>query len=123
MYGSCLLAFGVVWNKLGFDGINFNLCKGLTVAVFHAIAFTAFLFENDNFVPFDMAEDTGADAGSAYIGCSDGYFTIIFNKVHGVKGNLLAFLRCQPVDEDLLTFLNFVLLTGDGNNCEHVEYQ
>jgi hypothetical protein len=23
------------------------------------------------------------------------------------------------VDEDLLTFLNFELLTGDGNNCEH----
>jgi hypothetical protein len=27
------------------------------------------------------------------------------------------------VDEDLLTFLDFVLLTGYGNNCEHVEYQ
>jgi hypothetical protein len=23
------------------------------------------------------------------------------------------------VDEDLLTLLNFKLLTGDGNNCKH----
>jgi hypothetical protein len=27
------------------------------------------------------------------------------------------------VDEDLLTFLNFELLTGDGNDCEHVDNQ
>jgi hypothetical protein len=43
--------------------------------------------------------------------------------MHGVEGDFVAFSGCQPVDEDLLTFLNFELLTGNGNNCEHVENQ
>jgi hypothetical protein len=45
------------------------------------------------------------------------------NKMHGIEGDRISFLSCQPVDEDLLTFLNFELLTGDGNDCEHVENQ
>jgi len=43
--------------------------------------------------------------------------------MHGIEGDFVAFIGCQPVDEDLLTFLNFELLTGDGNNCEHIENQ
>jgi hypothetical protein len=43
--------------------------------------------------------------------------------MYGIEGNRISFIGCQPVDEDLLTFLNFELLTGNGNDCEHVENQ
>ena len=102
------------------DGVDLNFGKRLAVAVFLAIAFTAFLVENDHFIAFYVAQNAGFDAGAAEQRRTDGNFTLILDEVYGVEGNRISFIRCQPVDEDLLTFLNFELLTGNGNNCEHV---
>ena len=104
---------------LACDGLDFDFGERLAMAVFLAIAFAAFLVENDHFVTLYMANYTGTDVGATDKRCTDGDTTPILNEVYGVEGNRISFIRCQPVDEDLLTFLNFKLLTGDGNNCEH----
>ena len=103
------------------DGIDFDLGERLAVAVFLAVAFAAFLVENDHFIAFYVAQNAGFHAGAAQNGRTQGNFTLILYEVYGIEGNRISFIRCQPVDEDLLTFLNFELLTGDGNNCEHID--
>jgi len=105
------------------DRLDFDFGKRLTVTVFLAVAFTAFLVENDHFVAFYMAQNAGLDVGATDQWSTNGNFTLILDEVYGIEGNRISFIRCQPVDEDLLTFLNFELLTGDGNNCEHIEYE
>ena len=105
------------------DSLNFNFAEGLAVAVFLPVAFAAFFVENDHFIAFQVAEHAGFYTGAAYVGGADGYLAIAINQMYGVEGDGVAFLCCQPVDEDLLTFLNFELLTGNGNDCEHVENQ
>ncbi len=105
------------------DGLDFDFGKRLAVAVFLAVPFAALLVENDDFIAFHVAQNAGANACTLDIGRADGHFTVVLDEMHGVEGEFLAFLSCQPVDEDLLTFLNFELLTGDGNNCEHVDNQ
>lgn len=105
------------------DGFNFDLGKRLAVAVFLAIAFAAFFVKNDDLIAFYVVEHTGAHAGALDVGRADGHFAVVLDEMHGVEGDFVAFFGCQPVDEDLLTLLNFELLTGNGNNCEHAEYQ
>ena len=105
------------------DGLDLYLGERLAVAVFLAIAFAAFLVKYDNLIAFYVAQYAGAYAGAFDVGRADGHFTVVLNEMHGVEGNLVPFIGCQPVDEDLLTFLNFELLTGNGNDCEHVENQ
>ena len=105
------------------DGVDLDFGERLAVAVFLAVAFAALLVENDHFVAFHVTEHAGAYAGALDVGSADGYFTVVLDEMHGIEGNFISFGSCQPVDEDLLTFLNFELLTGDGNNCEHVDNQ
>ena len=93
------------------------------MAVFLAIALAAFLFENDHFITLYVAHHDGFDERATHIGYADGEIAVILDEMHGVEGDSVAFLSCQPVDEDLLTFLNFKLLTGDGNDCEHIDSQ
>jgi hypothetical protein len=105
------------------DTFDFNFGERLAVTVFLTVAFAAFFVKDDDFVAFNVAEHAGCDLGAGQIGGADRYITTAINKMHGVEGDRISFLSCQPVDEDLLTFLNFKLLTGDGNDCEHVENQ
>ena len=91
----------------------------LAVTVFLAITFTAFLFKNDYFIPLHVPKHAGFDERAADIGDADGKITVILDEMYGIEGDSISFFSCQPVDEDLLTFLNFELLTGNGNDCEH----
>ena len=70
-----------------------------------------------------MAHHAGFDKRAAHEGSANGEVTVILDEMHGIEGDSVPFLSCQPVDEDLLTFLNFKLLTGDGNDCEHIDSQ
>ena len=105
--------------SLSLDRLNFDFGERLAVTVFLAVAFAAFLVEDDNFITFHMAQHAGFNRGAFDIRNAEGHFAVIVEQMHGVEGNRFSFIGCQPVDEDLLTFLNFELLTGDGNNCEH----
>ncbi len=58
-------------NTLRADGVDVDFGKGLAVSVFLAETFAAFLLENDHFVAFYVAYDTGFDAGSFYVGSAD----------------------------------------------------
>lgn len=109
--------------KLSGDGFDFNFGERLPVAVFLTVAFAAFFVKNDQFVAANVAEHVGLDAGAFHVGGADGYVTVTIDEVYGVEGERISFVGCQPVDEDLLTFLNFELLTGNGNDCEHVKDQ
>ena len=115
--------FGVGFRILCVDGADPDFGELLAVAVFHAIAFAAFLFENDHFIALDMAEHIGGNADAFQIGRTNLYILPVVKEVHVAERERISFVRCQPVDEDLLTFLNFKLLTGDGNNCKHVDNQ
>ncbi len=101
--------------------LNLKLGKLLTVAVFLTIAFAAFLFEDDYFVALHMAQHTGLDERAADVWDANSEIAVILDEMHGVERDSVSFLSCQPVDEDLLTFLNFELLTGNGNDCEHIK--
>ena len=105
------------------DGLDFNLGKRLAVAVFLAVTLAALFVKHDDFIAFHVAQYAGAYAGAFDVGGADGHLTVVLDEMHGIEGDFIAFSSCQPVDEDLLTFLNFELLTGDGNNCEHIENQ
>jgi hypothetical protein len=93
------------------------------VAVFLTVTFAAFFVKDNDFVTFHVVQYAGAYGSAVDIGCADGYFTVIVEQMYGVEGDRISYIGCQPVDEDLLTFLNFELLTGDGNDCEHVDNQ
>ncbi len=101
------------------DTFDFNLGEGLAVTVFLAVALAALLVENDNFVALEVRHDAYFYARALDSWLTDTHLTIVVDEVYGVEGDVVAFSRCQPVDEDLLTLLNFKLLTGDGNNCKH----
>ena len=105
------------------DGLDLDFGERLAVAVFLAIAFAALFVKNDDLVALHMAEHTGADTGTFDIGRAEGDIAVVLDEMHGVERDFVPFIGCQPVDEDLLTFLNFELLTGDGNDCEHIENQ
>ena len=107
------------YHPLTLDRFDFDFRKLLAVTVFLAVALTALLFEYDHFVALQMTEDAGAHLSTFNVGHAYGYVTVVIYKMNGVETHSVAFVGCQPVDEDLLTFLNFKLLTGDGNNCEH----
>jgi hypothetical protein len=70
-----------------------------------------------------VSQNACLNGSSFHIGSTNGYFTVVVEQMYGIEGNRISFIGCQPVDEDLLTFLNFELLTGNGNDCEHVENQ
>jgi hypothetical protein len=110
-------------NQLTRDRVNLDFGERLAVAVFLAVTFAAFFVKHDDFVAFHMADYAGANACAFDVGRADGHFAVVLDEMHGVEGDFVTFIGCQPVDEDLLTFLNFELLTGDGNNCEHIENQ
>ena len=105
------------------DGLDLDFSERLAVAVFLAITLTALFVKNDDFVTLHMTEHTGADTGTFDVGCAEGNLAVVLDEMHGVERDFVPFIGCQPVDEDLLTFLNFELLTGDGNDCEHIENQ
>lgn len=109
--------------KLKCDAVNADFGERLAVTVFLAVAFAAFLVKHDDFVAFHVTKHAGAHTRTFNIWCADGDIAVVLDKMHGVEGDFVTFIGCQPVDEDLLTFLNFELLTGDGNNCEHIENQ
>ena len=102
------------------DGLDLDFGERLAVAVFLAVAFAAFLVKNNHFVALNVAEHVGAYLCAFQVRGAERHFAVVVDKMHGIEGDGVAFLGCQPVDEDLLTFLNFKLLTGDGNDCEHV---
>ena len=108
---------------LRFDRLDFDFGERLAVTVFLAVALAALLVKHDDFVTFHVAQYAGADGSTFDVGGTDGHFAVIVEQVHGIEGDRISFIGCQPVDEDLLTFLNFELLTGDGNYCEHVDNQ
>jgi hypothetical protein len=101
------------------DIFNFYFGELLAVTVFLAVAFAAFLVKHDDFVTLYVADNAHLDTGSFDIWLADADVAIIINEVYGVEREGISFIRCQPVDEDLLTLLNFELLTGDGNYCKH----
>jgi hypothetical protein len=109
--------------RLCVDGPDPDFGELLAVAVFHAIAFAAFLFENDHFIALDVAEHIHGNAGTFQVWRTDLYNPVVVDQVYVAEGDRISYIRCQPVDEDLLTFLDFKLLTGDGNNCKHVDNQ
>jgi len=108
-------------NPLSADGVNFDFGKSLAVSVFLAVTFATFFLKNDHFVALNVAKNAGFDADAIDVGRADLYATAVVDQMYGVESDGITFVGCQPVDEDLLTLLNFELLTGDGNDCKHVE--
>ena len=106
--------------SLRFDGVDRDFGERLPVAVLLPVALAALLVEYDHFVAFQVRKNAGAHFSAFNVGHADGYFTVIVNQMNSIETHRVAFVGCQPVDEDLLTFLNFKLLTGDGNDSEHV---
>ena len=119
----CYAVFKWGVEPLRFDRLNLDFGKWLAVTVFLAVAFTAFFVKHDDLVTLYVAKHAGADRGAFDVGHTEGYFAVIVKKMHGIKRDRISFIGCQPVDEDLLTLLNFELLTGNGNDCEHVDNQ
>lgn len=107
----------------GLDGFDFDLGERLAVAVFLAVPFAAVFVEDDDFIAFHMTQHAGFHGCALDVGHAESHFAVVVEQVYGVEGNRISFIGCQPVDEDLLTFLNFKLLTGDGNDCEHIDNQ
>ncbi len=89
------------------------------MAIFLSVPFTSFLFENDDFLTFLVIKygsfNTGRKIGFAYADLA-----VIFNQMYVFKGETIPFICRQLVDEDLLTFLDFKLLTSYGDYCKHV---
>jgi hypothetical protein len=105
------------------DRLDPDFGERLAVAVFLAVAFAALFVKYDDFVAFHVAKHAGANACALDVGCADSDIAVVLDEMHGVERDFVSFISCQPVDEDLLTFLNFELLTGNGNDCEHIENQ
>ena len=105
------------------DGLDLDFGERLAVAVFLAVGFAALFVKYDDFVAFQVGQYAGTNGSAFDIGYTDGNLAVIVKKMDGIERDRISFIGCQPGDADLLTLLNFELLTCDGNDCEHVDNQ
>jgi len=105
----------------GHDGINLDFGKMLAMPLLEAIALAAFLFEDDDLVAFDVVcNDGGVYPGAVQYRRAYAYLAVSFHQEHLVEAETVTFGGFKLVDEDLLTFLDFELLTSYGYDCEHL---
>jgi hypothetical protein len=90
------------------------------MAVFHPIAFTAFLFENHDFIAFLATQYRGLYHSALQVGLAHVDLTVPVRQMNFREGDLISFSCLQLVDEELLPFLNFELLTSNSDNGEHM---
>ena len=92
------------------------------MAVFTAIAFATFLFENDYFVAFHEGFDYLAGYfGAFYSRCAYSYIAVSVYEEHFVKADSLALLNlvAEMVYIQILAFFGFELLSFDFYNSVH----
>ena len=101
-----------------FDGYLGEL---MAIAVQFAVSLAAFLVEYEHFLAFyerrnDLAHDFRTfDGGSAHF-----HFAVVVYQQHFLKFNSLAALgTIDVVDEKLLAFFHFKLLTVNFYDCKH----
>jgi hypothetical protein len=105
--------YGVGDDESGVDSLDLDFRVLLTVSVFHAIAFTAFLFENDDFVTFNMGQHFGADRGSGYSRLTDRNGSIVVNEQHLVERDAGSGVLGEAVYIHALACRYFVLFALD----------
>ena len=85
------------------------------MAVFTAIALTAFLFENDNGIVAGLFDDLGGYFGTGDVGRAD----FFIKGEHIVKCHSRADLRIELFNDDRIILCDLVLFAACLNNCEH----
>ena len=106
--------------KSGRNRVDFYLRELLAMAVFDFVALATFFLEHDELVALNVFLNGGTHRCAADDGYTERNPSVGVNQMNFREAHRVALIGCQPVDEDQLTFLNFELLTGDGNDCEHV---
>ena len=104
---------------LNLNLLNLDLSQVLTMTVQFLVTFSAFLFEDKNFVVFQMSEYFNRDLRTSNNRGSDGNFTTIIHQHYLVEIYIFTFFCFQTVNVERLIVLYFVLLSGDFNYCVH----
>lgn len=103
------------------DAVDFDFGEALAVAVLFTVAFAALLFKDDHFVAFNMIQHSCADFGVVQHRLAHGNGPVIFEQENLVESEVVARIGFKLVDEELLPFLDFELLTSYRYDCEHDE--
>jgi hypothetical protein len=109
---------GFAFAILALDGIDFDLGKTLAVTFFDAVPLAAFLLENNDFVAFQVLDYRGIHL-CFHKGLAHGNGAVAIQQVNVRKLYGIPRLSIELVDEELLPFLDFELLTSDGYNGVH----
>ena len=89
------------------------------MAVFTAIVLAAFLFEDDNFVVFDVIDDFSRNESARKVGSADFGFAVAADEHDFFDFNSVAFFGVQQVHAQDIVLLNAILLTTGFNDCVH----
>lgn len=100
-------------------GVDADPGKGLAMAGLFLVALATFLFKDDDFVGFGLAQEGGGDAGAFHHGRTNAHrAVVILHKQHAVEAQRLDGTH-QAVDEQNLVFRDFVLVATDFYDCDH----
>ena len=82
------------------------------MTVLNLIAFPAFLLENTHLISLRMAEHFSFHSHPFERGGSDLNVSVILGKEHVIKGDLIAFLGIDLVNDDPLVLLYLILMAS-----------
>ena len=97
-----------------------ELSQVLTVPVFLTVPLTAFLFENDYFLTFQVLQNRGVYSDTLDSGGTDLNRASVVDEEDFVENKCSVHITFQPVREDGAALFNLKLLTCDFYDCVHV---
>jgi hypothetical protein len=83
------------------------------------VTFPTLLFEDQNFVAFEVAFNLSRHFRAAYRWGANSYISLVVDEEDVVKFDLFALFSVQAVDENLLVFLYLELVPCDLYDCIH----
>ncbi len=92
----------------------------MTETIFLLVAFSSFLFKDDHFVAFEVLNNFCCYSSSTDSRGANIYLPVVVNQKNFIKGHFRTFFVFQSVNENLLVFLNFILMPCYFYNCIHV---
>ena len=104
---------------LSLNAFDLNFGQLLSMSIFYAVTFSAFLFENNNFIILQMIQHFGFYRYSLYEGLANGHFPLIVQQQHFVEINAVSRFLGKAIYIYLLTFFHLKLESLYINYCVH----
>jgi hypothetical protein len=111
---------GVSEKKLRLDAVYANCRECLAMTLFAAIPFSAFVFENNDFLALSLGHDLSVNRNPVYIGLADLDIITVGKYKDLIESDRRPDVTGEFFNPENVTFLYPILFTACGNHCVHV---